>query len=645
MDNKIELTVKVNSDTGQLEIVNQKLGKTAEAANKTSSSFSGLSKEAGGLVKSFLPFASAGAVVAFFASAVKGAEEQNESFRRLKFTLESTGQSWEKNKASISEWADAVASATRFSDGEALNSLDELARATKNLTQAKGASTLAQDLSTVSGKTLSETTRLVSDLITGQERAVTQANKEFMNYAGGAKTAQEALDNLSRSTKNAAVNEESFTKSLAQSTNAFGQFKDQIGNTVMPAVQTITGGLVFLLKVLDNMGQVIAGELAVAFHAFTGIGDAITEMLKGNFTSAKNIAKQTIENIRNDFTESGNKIVEEWANNEKKKTEILKEAHQDRLAVNAAQEDDEKKTPLGPSKEDFEKYQNERAASNERLLTMEDELNVRMAQLDDNSLQGKLNVLKAEETAELNKVAKEKGYEENKEKVVAQIRGVYRKKEEAALKVDAKMKAQMAMQAADVAIQALQTIDSMGEVHSKSDARRAKLFLALRQSMAIANAWVSALDKDTPGPIWAKVAMAAATTGLIVAQFASQSKAIDKARATNESEASSTSISTDYGNGTTITDTFGGSSSGSTTSGGVSSLGSSGGGSSGGGGGSTIINVGGVTVQFTADNVDLSSVEVVARRLGEEVLRRTTEGVHLAVAIRNVGEANKNLAV
>lgn len=67
--------------------------------------------------------------------------------------------------------------------------------------------------------------------------------------------------------------------------------------------------------------------------------------------------------------------------------------------------------------------------------------------------------------------------------------------------------------------------------------------------------------------------------------------------------------------------------------------------SSGGGGGSTIINVGGVTVQFSADNVDLSSVEVVARRLGEEVLRRTTEGVHLAVAMRNVGEENKNLAV
>jgi hypothetical protein len=104
---------------------------------------------------------------------------------------------------------------------------------------------------------------------------------------------------------------------------------------------------------------------------------------------------------------------------------------------------------------------------------------------------------------------------------------------------------------------------------------------------------------------------------------------------------------TDLGNGQEFSDTTtsGGSSSGSTTSGGISSLGSSGGGSSGGGGGSTIINVGGVTVQFTADNVDLSSVEVVARRLGEEVLRRTTEGVHLAVAIRNVGEANKNLAV
>jgi hypothetical protein len=133
-----------------------------------------------------------------------------------------------------------------------------------------------------------------------------------------------------------------------------------------------------------------------------------------------------------------------------------------------------------------------------------------------------------------------------------------------------------------------------------------------------------------------------------VAQFAAQSKAIDKAVAANQQQATETSISTPLTNGETLTETFQTGNVSTGQSGGVGTGGGSGfggGGGGGGGGAGTIINVGGVTVQFTADSVDLSSVEVVARRLGEEVLRRTTEGVHLAVAIRNVGEANKNLAV
>jgi hypothetical protein len=142
------------------------------------------------------------------------------------------------------------------------------------------------------------------------------------------------------------------------------------------------------------------------------------------------------------------------------------------------------------------------------------------------------------------------------------------------------------------------------------------------------------------------IAIASAGTALIVAQFAQQSKALGAAAKMSDGTKEFQS-SIDLGNGQTFSETStDGGKSGTSRTGGVSSIGSgSGGSSSGGGGGGNVINVGGVVVHINADMLDLSSVQVVARRLGEEVLRRTTEGVHLAVAVRNVGEANKNLAV
>ena len=627
-DQKIELTVRVNSDTGGIDVLGSKLKTLGDTAKGTESSFLGLSGTSADLAKQFLPFVTVvgGATFAiskltgFITDSIKESEDFRQTLTRMRSALETTGGSWDKSGKAIEDWAQAIQLSTRFSDNQALASLDRLTRATGNLAIAQKATTLAMDISVKTGRDFNTTTDIVTRLILGQNRALLEAQKEFGNVLSGAKDTKEALEKLSVAYEGAAIAERSLTSESSKLRNEWDDLKKNVGNAISPALLTLTETLNGLFPSLAKVGVVLKSYF--------------TKGAIGSIIDFKDISK-AFSQIDEEAKKAA-KSVEDLKNGSGGLADALKNYKPPKIGG-------DKSDSGGES--DADKLAREKAASNERLLAMEDDLNVRMAQLDDNSLQGKLNVLKAEETAELNKVAKEKGAEENKEKVVAQIRGVYRKKEEAALKADAKMKATMAMQAADVAVQALQTIDSMGEVNSKSDARRAKLFLALRQSMAIANAWVSALDPQTPGPIWAKVAMAAATTGLVVAQFAAQSKGIDKARAANEQEASSTSISTDYGNGTTITDTFGGSSSGSTTSGGISSLGSSGGGSSGGGGGSTIINVGGVTVQFTADSVDLSSVEVIARRLGEEVLRRTTEGVHLAVAIRNVGEANKNLAV
>jgi len=104
-DQKIELTVRVNSDTGQLDVVSQKLkaiGADSEKAGKqvagAGEGFKSLGKALGGL-------ATAAAIGAFFKSAVQGAEEENQAMRRLKFAVEASGQSFQDSQKQINAWA------------------------------------------------------------------------------------------------------------------------------------------------------------------------------------------------------------------------------------------------------------------------------------------------------------------------------------------------------------------------------------------------------------------------------------------------------------------------------------------------------------------------------------------------------------
>jgi len=59
MANNIELSIKVNADTGQLEILGSKFDALASKTKKADESFSGLTGSALDLGKSMLPFASA----------------------------------------------------------------------------------------------------------------------------------------------------------------------------------------------------------------------------------------------------------------------------------------------------------------------------------------------------------------------------------------------------------------------------------------------------------------------------------------------------------------------------------------------------------------------------------------------------------
>ena len=629
-DQKLELTVKVNSETGQLDVVGQKLKTLGNTATGTSKSMSGTTGASTDFVKSLIPFVGAvgGATFAvhkltgFVSDSIKESEAYRQTVLRMASALETTGGSWAKSGADIEAWAGALQKSTRFGDSQALATLDRLTRATGNLSVAQKAATLAMDISVKSGRDLGFVTELVTKLVLGQNRALLEVQKEFGNVISGAKDTQQALAQLANAYEGAAISERTLTSETAKLANEWGDFKKNIGNAITPALLSLTETLNGIFPTLSKIGVVLK-----SYFTKGALGTAVDyKEVQAAFSAIDQEAKKSADSVAKLREETGGLA------------DALKTYVPPSLSTDGKDPEEEARAKRQKANADAE---SDALADAERATRMAEDLDNRLLAIDQDTLSQKMALIDQETEAKKRRVDVEVKDAQRGAALKVKLEQISVKEKIKLAEIENKVKRDMAFSAVEMSLQTLSIINSMQSGHTKAQLARARVILALEKTIAIARLWAAEAGKGVAG-----IALASAGTALIVAQFAQQSKALGDAQKMSDGT-QEFKTSTDLGNGQTFsnTETTGGPSSGSTTSGGISSLGSSGGGSSGGGGGSTIINVGGVTVQFTADSVDLSSVEVVARRLGEEVLRRTTEGVHLAVAIRNVGEANKNLAV
>lgn len=620
-DQIVQLQIKVNAETGQLSVVHEGLKEVASGAEKAEKSFLGLKGTTGDLVKEILPFATAvGAgsfaiykLTGFISDAIKESEEYRQSLVRMRSALETTGGSWEKSGKAIEGWADAIQSSTRFSDNQALASLDRLTRATGNLRLAQGLTTLAMDIHVKTGQELGTVTDMLTRLSLNQNRALAQAKLEYGDVLSGATDYKDAINRLATAYGGAAVEERSLTSETSKLKNEWQDLQKNIGNFLTPALVAVLETVNEMVPSFEKL-WIVAKSLATKGVIGTAIG---FNDLKASFAEVERLAAEA-------------------------------QARADQLKNSAGSIGDALNGYSAPPPTDqkTEETTNAKKELDDRLAQMEDELNIKMASLGEDSLAKKLARNNAEMQAEVSKVdrlaAIDQQGEVKKNKQIEAIKAYYRKKDEEATKLDVKFKTQMALEAASTAISALQMLNSASEMKSKADARRAKMLLALQQAITIANIWAS---NTSLGP-WG-VAKSIAETGLAVAQFAVQSKAIDKAVAANQQQATETSISTPLTNGETLTETFQTGNGSTGQSGGVGTGGGSGfsgGGGGGGGGAGTIINIGPTTVHFAADSVDVNNIDMIARRIGEAVSRGNVEAAQMALALYRSGQKQEGLA-
>lgn len=233
-EQKLELLVKVNQDTGGLDVVAGKFKATSEAAQKATGIFDGLSSSAKLLGSAIVGAFTVRSIASFVQDSIRAAEQEDQALRRLRFSVESLGGSWDQNRRKVMEWAAELQKTTRFSDGEAYSALDRLTRVTGDLKQAQTATVVAMNMSVASGKDLSEMEELLASLILGREKALKRANMEFGAFLAGAKNAQQALDILTQKFQGVAQHEESLTKNINRLSNSFGDFKENFSRFMNP---------------------------------------------------------------------------------------------------------------------------------------------------------------------------------------------------------------------------------------------------------------------------------------------------------------------------------------------------------------------------------------------------------------------------
>lgn len=478
-DQKLELTVRVNSDTGQLDIVSQKLKTLGQDAEKASSSaktagagFADMAKAIGGI-------ASAGAVAAFFKSAVQGAEEENQALRRLKFAVEAAGGSFKDAQGQIQQWAQGIQAATRFTDGQAIDTMARFVRVTGDTVQAQKASQLAMSLSVATGKDLATTTEVLTNIINKNERGIAMARREFGAFIGGAESGQQVLNILAARFGDAALKEEGFSKATSSLSNNWNELKDTVGNAVIPILTSLTGWLNKGIDAVRAIGDALAAVAATALISAESIGKAVIAVARRDFGSLAGIAKDAWTQIDAITASASESIRQEF-----EKTAAAHSVHADAVvevtrARSAAEIAEEKKA------------NDERVADMERVAQMTADLERQILSMNQDTLDQKMALLNAETNAQRDKINREIASERGKEQVLAQLDRAHAARVLALTKAESVAKRDMAFRVVDDTLQTLSIINSMQTGHTRAQLARARILLALEKAIAIARLWLS----------------------------------------------------------------------------------------------------------------------------------------------------------
>ena len=223
--------------------------------------------------KAALAFAAVGAAVGAFAvSAVKAAAEDEKARKSLEQTIRSSTQASEAQIASIDKYIDKQSIATATTDDVLRPAFARLIRSTNDVTKAQDLLSLAQEISTATGKPLETVTNALGKSFDGQNAALGKLGLGIDAATLKTMSHEEIMQRL-KGTYNGFIENEATNAEFKfkQLTIALDQTKEKIGVALLPIVKELADYL--LATVVPNV-QALAAGLTGDDSVTAGITDA-----------------------------------------------------------------------------------------------------------------------------------------------------------------------------------------------------------------------------------------------------------------------------------------------------------------------------------------------------------------------------------
>lgn len=236
----LSLTVRVNKETGELEVLKAQVSETGDTFKKMGAEAQGGGEQLEKLVGSMAKLASATAIIAFMKSAIIEANQSAEAFRHLKSQMDAVGLSFDLNQERIHSWAEAMQGVAHLQDDLAINSLSKVISKTKDLELSMKLVQLSQDIAISSGREFQSTLDGLTNAIARPERGLAQLQLQYGAQISGAKNVGEAINMLARDYEGAASGAESLALKGVDITNSWDDLKKKIGNEVSPTLSFLS---------------------------------------------------------------------------------------------------------------------------------------------------------------------------------------------------------------------------------------------------------------------------------------------------------------------------------------------------------------------------------------------------------------------
>lgn len=202
----------------------------------------------GALTSKFIAGFTVAAAFKFYKDAADEAGKAEEAQARLQTSVESTGLSWDRNRAQVNAYSQALANASRFAKGDIDEALNILIQRTNSLSVSQANLQTVMGISVKTGRSLADVADQVGRAANGSIKDTQQLAKEFGITGENAKNADYVLNRLAETFAKAAEKEDSYVKVQAKLSNAWSDLKESFGKFFMPVTEGILDGLARMTK-------------------------------------------------------------------------------------------------------------------------------------------------------------------------------------------------------------------------------------------------------------------------------------------------------------------------------------------------------------------------------------------------------------